>query len=163
MRGADVVCAPSLLEPFGQSILEAMATGKTVVATRFGGPPEFVTPEAGHPRRSPRRARDLGWALEAALAFPAPERRRRVRQPPSTTSGFRRSGWRRSCFEPLKIGEPDLDERPDRLLDAGVAREFERLLVALAHLGRVDALLQAIVPGQQRLVYRSGETLIHDQ
>ena len=47
LAAADVVCAPSLLEPFGQSILEAMAAGKTVVATRVGGPPEFVPPEAG--------------------------------------------------------------------------------------------------------------------
>src|SRR5581483_3383718 len=47
LAAADVVCAPSLVEPFGQSILEAMACGRTVVATRVGGPPEFVTPDAG--------------------------------------------------------------------------------------------------------------------
>jgi glycosyltransferase involved in cell wall biosynthesis len=44
---ADVVCQPSLIEPFGQALLEAMACGRSVVATRIGGPPEFVTPEAG--------------------------------------------------------------------------------------------------------------------
>jgi glycosyltransferase involved in cell wall biosynthesis len=44
---ADVLCQPSLIEPFGQSLLEAMACGRSVVATRIGGPPEFVTPEAG--------------------------------------------------------------------------------------------------------------------
>ncbi len=71
MAAADVVCAPSLLEPFGQSILEAMATGRTVVATRIGGPPEFVPPEAGilvDPLDEPALAR----ALEAAAAFPSP-------------------------------------------------------------------------------------------
>jgi glycosyltransferase involved in cell wall biosynthesis len=44
---AHVVCQPSLIEPFGQSLLEAMAAGRSVVATKIGGPPEFVTPEAG--------------------------------------------------------------------------------------------------------------------
>src|SRR5437868_4181343 len=47
IAGADVVCAPSLVEPFGQAILEGMACGRTVVATRIGGPPEFVPPAAG--------------------------------------------------------------------------------------------------------------------
>jgi len=68
---ADVVCAPSLLEPFGQSILEAMASGRTVVATRIGGPPEFVSPEAGI-LVDPLDADGLTRALEAATAFPVP-------------------------------------------------------------------------------------------
>src|SRR4051794_30129268 len=42
IAGAHVVCQPSLIEPFGQALLEAMACGRTVVATRIGGPPEFV-------------------------------------------------------------------------------------------------------------------------
>jgi glycosyltransferase involved in cell wall biosynthesis len=44
---ADVVCQPSLVEPFGQALLEGMACGRPVVATSVGGPPEFVTPESG--------------------------------------------------------------------------------------------------------------------
>ena len=44
---ADVICQPSLSEAFGQASLEAMAMERTVVATTDGGPPEFVTPEAG--------------------------------------------------------------------------------------------------------------------
>ena len=71
MAAADVVCAPSLLEPFGQSILEAMATGRTVVATRVGGPPEFVPPEAGI-LVDPLDVDALARALEAAAAFPSP-------------------------------------------------------------------------------------------
>jgi glycosyltransferase involved in cell wall biosynthesis len=47
MAAADVVCQPSLIEPLGQSLLEAMACGRSVVATRIGGPPEFVPREAG--------------------------------------------------------------------------------------------------------------------
>jgi glycosyltransferase involved in cell wall biosynthesis len=71
LAAADVVCAPSLIEPFGQSILEAMAMAKTVVATRVGGPPEFVTPEAGI-LVDPLDEAALARALEAAAAFPAP-------------------------------------------------------------------------------------------
>ena len=44
---SDVVCQPSLTEPFGLATLEAMASARSVVATTAGGPPEFVTEEAG--------------------------------------------------------------------------------------------------------------------
>src|SRR3954468_18555813 len=44
---AGVVYQPSLIEPFGQALLEGMACGRSVVATSVGGPPEFVPPEAG--------------------------------------------------------------------------------------------------------------------
>jgi glycosyltransferase involved in cell wall biosynthesis len=47
VAAADVLCQPSLVEPFGQALLEAMAMGRSVVATKIGGPPEFVPPEAG--------------------------------------------------------------------------------------------------------------------
>jgi glycosyltransferase involved in cell wall biosynthesis len=47
MTAADVVCQPSLGEPFGLSTLEGMASGRSVVATRVGGPPEFVPAGAG--------------------------------------------------------------------------------------------------------------------
>jgi len=47
LAACDVLCQPSLVEPFGLATLEALASGRSVVATRVGGPPEFVTPEAG--------------------------------------------------------------------------------------------------------------------
>ena len=47
VAAADVLCQPSLVEPFGQALLEAMAAGRSVVATKIGGPPEFVPPDAG--------------------------------------------------------------------------------------------------------------------
>jgi glycosyltransferase involved in cell wall biosynthesis len=43
----DVLCQPSMVEPFGQALLEAMASERPVVATRVGGPPEFISPAAG--------------------------------------------------------------------------------------------------------------------
>jgi glycosyltransferase involved in cell wall biosynthesis len=71
LAAADVVCAPSLVEPFGQAILEAMACGRTVVATRVGGPPEFVPPEAGI-LVDPLDEDELVRALETAATMPRP-------------------------------------------------------------------------------------------
>jgi glycosyltransferase involved in cell wall biosynthesis len=47
MHACDVLCLPSTVEPFGQVLLEAMACERSVVATSIGGPPEFVTEDAG--------------------------------------------------------------------------------------------------------------------
>ena len=71
LAAADVVCAPALIEPFGQAILEAMACARTVVATRLGGPPEFVPDEAGV-LVDPLDAGQLTRALETAAAMPSP-------------------------------------------------------------------------------------------
>ena len=71
LERADVVCAPSLLEPFGQSILEALACGKPVVATRIGGPPEFVPPGAGV-LVDPLDTAAMARALDEASRLPVP-------------------------------------------------------------------------------------------
>lgn len=47
IAACDVLCQPSLVEPFGQALLEAMASERSVVATRVGGPPEFVADGTG--------------------------------------------------------------------------------------------------------------------
>jgi glycosyltransferase involved in cell wall biosynthesis len=73
VTASDVVCQPSLVEPFGQAVLEAMAMERTVVATTEGGPPEFVTSEAGV-LVEPRDAAALRNALETAAAMPRPNR-----------------------------------------------------------------------------------------
>ncbi len=71
ITGANVVCQPSLIEPLGQALLEAMACGRTVVATRIGGPPEFVPPDAGL-LVDPADEEALADALRAAVSFPCP-------------------------------------------------------------------------------------------
>jgi glycosyltransferase involved in cell wall biosynthesis len=71
LNAADVVCAPALVEPLGQAILEAMACRRTVVATRIGGPPELVTDGAGI-LVDPLDLDELARALEAAAALPSP-------------------------------------------------------------------------------------------
>jgi glycosyltransferase involved in cell wall biosynthesis len=71
IAAAHVLCQPSLVEPLGQALLEAMASGRSVVATRIGGPPEFVRPEAGV-LVDPADEEELTAALRAAAALPRP-------------------------------------------------------------------------------------------
>ena len=47
IAACDILCQPSLIEPFGQAILEALASERPVVATRIGGPPELLRPGVG--------------------------------------------------------------------------------------------------------------------
>lgn len=71
LAASDVVCQPSLVEPFGQALLEALASGRNVVATRVGGPPEFV-PAAAGVLVDPEDDDALVEALRAAAALPVP-------------------------------------------------------------------------------------------
>jgi len=71
LAAADVLCQPSLVEPFGQSTLEALACGRSVVATGVGGPPEFV-PEGAGVLVDPLDEEGLLQALRAAAALPTP-------------------------------------------------------------------------------------------
>jgi glycosyltransferase involved in cell wall biosynthesis len=71
IAASDVVCQPSVQEPFGLATLEAMACARSVVATSVGGPPEFVTPEAGV-LADPLDEDALASALSAAAELPKP-------------------------------------------------------------------------------------------
>lgn len=77
LRNATVLCQPSTVEPFGQSLLEAMAMERSVVATRVGGPPEFVTPDAGV-LVDPLDTAALAHALRRAAELPVPNRAARA-------------------------------------------------------------------------------------
>jgi glycosyltransferase involved in cell wall biosynthesis len=71
IAACDVLCQPSLVEPLGQALLEAMASERSVVATRVGGPPEFVTPEAGV-LVDPESVAEIEAGLRAAAQLPSP-------------------------------------------------------------------------------------------
>jgi glycosyltransferase involved in cell wall biosynthesis len=71
IAACDVLCQPSLVEPFGQALLEALASERPVLATRVGGPPEFVTPDVGV-LVDPESSTALEEGLRAAVALPSP-------------------------------------------------------------------------------------------
>ncbi len=71
IAASDVLCQPSLVEPFGIALLEAMASERSVVATSVGGPPEFVTPEAGV-LVDPESVESIERGLRAAAELPGP-------------------------------------------------------------------------------------------
>jgi glycosyltransferase involved in cell wall biosynthesis len=77
IAAADVVCQPSLVEPFGQALLEAMASERSVLATAVGGPPEFVIPAAGV-LVDPNDTEAITEALRAAAELPRPNRAARA-------------------------------------------------------------------------------------
>ncbi len=59
---SDVVCIPSRNEPFGITILEAWSAGKPVVASKNGGPDEFVWHEVTGLKIYPT-PESLAWGL----------------------------------------------------------------------------------------------------
>jgi len=77
IAAADVVCQPSLVEPFGLATLEGLAGGRAVVSTRVGGPPEFVPPGAGV-LVDPLDDAGLAAGLAEAAALPRPNRAARA-------------------------------------------------------------------------------------
>jgi glycogen(starch) synthase len=68
LRGARVFAFPSLGEPFGIALLEAMAAGVPAVATAAGGVPEFARDGVNALLVQPGNARTLAAAI-ARLAF----------------------------------------------------------------------------------------------
>lgn len=71
IRACDVLCLPSVVEPFGQVLVEAMGCERSVLATRIGGPPEFV-PDGAGVLVDPTSVDDIERGLRAAAALPVP-------------------------------------------------------------------------------------------
>jgi glycosyltransferase involved in cell wall biosynthesis len=71
LAACDVLCLPSLIEPFGQALLEAMACERSVLATRVGGPPEFVTEGTGV-LIDPESVDSIEAGLRHAASLPSP-------------------------------------------------------------------------------------------
>lgn len=61
-KACDVICLPSRNEPFGISALEGWAAGKPVVASRNGGPDEFIWHDVNGLKISPS-PESVGWGL----------------------------------------------------------------------------------------------------
>jgi len=71
LRGLDVFVLPSIGEGISNAILEAMATGLAVIATRVGGNVELVREGITGRLIEPRRPEALAGALTAYLGEPA--------------------------------------------------------------------------------------------
>jgi glycosyltransferase involved in cell wall biosynthesis len=71
MTAADYVCQPTDGEAFGQALLEAMACERSVLATTRGGPPEFVSAEAGV-LVDPTEEGEIERGLRQLAAYPTP-------------------------------------------------------------------------------------------
>lgn len=66
----DVFVLPSLREPFGLTLLEAMASGIPVIATAAGGPLDFIRHGANGLLVPPRDAPALSRAIDSLLTDP---------------------------------------------------------------------------------------------
>jgi glycosyltransferase involved in cell wall biosynthesis len=71
LAAADVLVAPSLEEPQGQQVLEALASGRPVVATRVGGPAELVDERCGV-LVDPLDVAAIAEGMRTAAALPVP-------------------------------------------------------------------------------------------
>ena len=75
IAAADVFALPSLAEPFGLVLLEAMAQGKPVIATQAGGPLEIVADGETGLLVPPASPEALAEAIQSLLDDPAKRRR----------------------------------------------------------------------------------------
>ena len=71
IAAGDIFILPSLAEPFGLVLLEAMALGKAVVATRAGGPIEIVEHDRTGLLVTPGNEQEMAAAIERLLGDPA--------------------------------------------------------------------------------------------
>jgi glycosyltransferase involved in cell wall biosynthesis len=70
LAAADLALAPSWEEPFGRSIVEAMAMGLPVIATEIGGPAEIVDEGVHGVLLPPRRPEVWAHAVRSLIAKP---------------------------------------------------------------------------------------------
>jgi glycosyltransferase involved in cell wall biosynthesis len=68
LRAADVYVQPSHYEAFSNAVLEAMATGLPIVASRVSGMLDCLTDEATALLAEPQRPADLARQLRRVLA-----------------------------------------------------------------------------------------------
>jgi glycosyltransferase involved in cell wall biosynthesis len=108
---ADLYVQPSRREGFGVALVEAMATGLPVVATRSGGPEGIVTAADGvlaAPDDAPALAAAMGEALDRLDGFDAPGIASRVRERYSRAAvGNQLLGLYRELAAPGSAGPDD--------------------------------------------------------
>jgi len=110
MCAHSVYCMPSHGEPFGMTLLEAMASGVPIVSTDSGGPPHIVHREGG--RLVPmRNAEALADALIEILLNPALQRSMGAYNRKRAEQAF---GWNQSFDELESVYRQVLNESAGR-------------------------------------------------
>jgi glycosyltransferase involved in cell wall biosynthesis len=71
LRAADIAVQPSHYEAFSNAVIEAMATGLPIVASRVSGMQDCITNDESGILCDPRSPDDLARALELVIADPA--------------------------------------------------------------------------------------------
>jgi len=99
LEQCDVFVLPSLYEGAPLSILEAMASGKPVVATDIGGTNEVVVPDDTGLLVPPADAAALAGAIRAVLADPARARRLGLAGQARVTALFSAAGMARQVTQ----------------------------------------------------------------
>jgi glycosyltransferase involved in cell wall biosynthesis len=69
-HAADVCVVPSrFLEPFGRTVIEGLATGRPVVASRIGGIPEILFGDLEHLLVTPEDVDELAERLRSLMTW----------------------------------------------------------------------------------------------
>ncbi|MFI5348012.1 MAG: glycosyltransferase family 4 protein [Elusimicrobiota bacterium] len=102
MKSCLFLVLPSRYESFGIAALEAMACGKAVVATRCGGPEEFIADEVTGLLLPPEDAGALGAAVSRLLEDPALRERLGARAR-EAARGYR---WEDAAGRYLELARP---------------------------------------------------------
>jgi len=101
-KAADIIVYPTLYEPLGNVILEGMASGKPVVASRTGGIPEILPEKAG-------RLFSTEEELTEALTELAGDRALRERMGDQGTRVARKRTWMDVASETADVLKNTLD------------------------------------------------------
>ena len=150
IASADVVCQPSLIEPLGQSLLEAMAGAPLGRRDADRRPARVRSTRSRCARRSNRprcaRARASRGRVVAASERGRARGRRRARRQASGSAdrGDSRASRSRSASLSSTSGLTCV-------LEPGLSRHLERLQERLARLLRGDALFQPVVASDEQL------------
>jgi glycosyltransferase involved in cell wall biosynthesis len=125
LHDADVFVLPSLYESGGAVVLEAMASALPVIATRWGGPADYLDASCGvlvEPRSRQTFAADLATAMQSLAE--SPDLRRRLGRS-GREKAVREYDWERKVERMLTIyRETDRQARTTHVGPASADRLF---------------------------------------